>query len=157
MLFAGQALCREDQQHGQNGQHSKVGQRIYQKNGQVLPEADKAVQAFAKGAGKAAGEGVHRRVGLHFAQADRYGAVIHLIVVQVALRGVAFQLILHLAELRFNGEKVFQSVGLITQLLQAGALGFQTVDAGLHIHIAAGDILGLLAAVGNAADIAHGV
>ena len=128
---------------GQYGQHQQRGQRSDKAHGKVLCTVAEVAPAAAEGVGYAVAE----RLGffgdlLYLLYRYIYGRIRDQIVIGALLGGIALDLVLHFCELVLDGEQRFQITGLLHHRVQALLLQLQAFQAGLHIHISAGHILG---------------
>ena len=93
---------------------------------------------------------------LHLVQREVDRGAGHLLAVPVQLRLPALDLVLDVAEGRFDLQQVGEVFGAGLKLLQACALGRQVGEPGLDVHILGGDVLHLLALVHEVARLRGG-
>ena len=140
---------------GQNDQH---GPDAHDPDRQLLDAGDEARPAIAEGAGQLGEVGsLGGGVFLHLVQREVDRGAGHLLAVPVQLRLPALDLVLDVAEGRFDLQQVGEVFGAGLKLLQTCALGRQVGEPGLDVHILGGDILGLLALVGHIARLRHSI
>ena len=151
------AAAHEADDEGGCGQNDQHGPDAHDPDRQLLDAGDEARPAIAEGAGQLGEVGfLGGGVFLHLVQREVDRGAGHLLAVPVQLRLPALDLVLDVAEGRFDLQQVSEVFGAGLKLLQTCALGRQVGEPGLDVHILGGDVLHLLALVHEVARLRGG-